>query len=60
MFGLAASTREDGDVIIGAIDVSATVDGNDTYNVQWDEALADADGINFNDAQVGLRIWYSV
>jgi len=60
MFGLAASTREGGDVIIGAIDVSATVDGNDTYNVQWDEALADADGINFNDAQVGLRIWYSV
>lgn len=60
MFSLEAETREGGDVIIGAIDVSATVDGNDTYNFQWDEAVADLDGINFNDVQVGLRIWYSV
>lgn len=59
-FTLAADAREGGDVVIGAIDVSATVDGNDTYNFQWDEALADADGINFNDVQVGLRIWYSI
>lgn len=60
MFSLAATTREGGDVIIGAIDVSATVDGNDTYNFQWDEALADADGLYFNDIAVGIRVWYSV
>lgn len=60
LFTLAADAREGGDVIIGAIDVSATVDENDTYNFQWDEAVADADGINFNDVQVGLRIWYSI
>jgi len=60
MFGLAASTREGGDVYIGAIDLSATVDGNDTYNFQWDEALADLAAINLNDVQIGLRIWYLV
>jgi hypothetical protein len=60
MFSLAASTREGGDVYIGAIDLSATVVGNDTYNFQWDEALADLAAINLNDVQTGLRIWYSV
>jgi hypothetical protein len=59
-FSLAATTREGGDVLIGAIDVAATVDGNDTYNFQWDEAVADLDGINFNDVQVGIRIWFSI
>lgn len=58
MFSLAASTREGGDVIIGDIDVKATVDGDDTYNVQWDQATADQDNLQFNDVQVGLRIWY--
>jgi len=60
LFTLAANAREGGDVVLGAIDVSGTVDGNDTYNLQWDEAVADADGIKFNDVQVGLRIWYSI
>ena len=59
-FTLASEAREGGDVCIGAVDISATVDGNDTYNFQWDEALADADGIKFNDIQVGIRIWYSI
>lgn len=60
MFSLEAETREGGDVMIGAIDVSATVDGNDTYNFQWDEAVADLANINFNDVQVGIRIWFSI
>jgi len=59
-FTLADSAREGGDVIIGTIDVSATVDENDTYNLQWLLARADQDFINFNDVQVGLRVWYSV
>jgi hypothetical protein len=59
-FSIAATTREGGDVIIGAINLSATVDGNDTYNFQWDEAIADLANIQFNDVQVGLRIWYSI
>lgn len=60
LFSLEGETREGGDVIIGAIDVSGTVDGNDTYNFQWDEAIADLANLQFNDVQVGLRIWYSV
>lgn len=59
-FGLAASTREGGDVIVGAIDLVATVDGNDTYNFQWASAVADQANLQFNDVQVGLRVWYRV
>lgn len=59
-FTLAVDARENGDVCIGAIDLSGTVTGNDTYNVQWAQALSDADSLDFYDIQVGLRIWYSV
>lgn len=58
MFTLASDQREGGDAIIGAIDVSAVVDGNDTYNLQWENARANGTSINFNDVQVGLRIWF--
>ena len=61
-FGLAAETREDGDVLIGSIDIagSGKVDANDGYNFQWLLGRADLDYLNFNDVQCGLRIWYSV
>ncbi len=59
-FTFAAVGREGGDVIIGTLDVAAIVDGNDTYNLQYLLGKADQDFINFNDCQVGLRIWYSV
>jgi len=61
-FTLADSVREGGDVIVGTLDVSGAtgVDEEDTYNLRWLLARADADFINFNDVQVGLRIWYSV
>ena len=61
-FGLAAETREGGDVCIGSLDIagSGKVDANDGYNFQWLLARADLDFLNFNDCQVGLRIWYSI
>jgi len=59
-FTLADEAREGGDVIVGTEDVAATVDEEDTYNLRWLLARADQDFINFNDCQVGLRIWYSV
>jgi len=59
-FGLAALTREGGDVLIGDTDIAVEVDGNDDYNFQYLLAKADLLGINWNDVQVGLRIWYSV
>lgn len=60
MYGLAATTREGGDVFVGDINVAAVVTGNGTYNLQWDEAIADLGNIQFNDVQVGLRLWFSV
>lgn len=60
MFGLAASTREGGDVMIGDHDIAVEVDGNDTYNFKWAAALVDKANLQFNDVQVGLRILYSV
>lgn len=59
-FTIDPDTREGGDVFIGAIDISARVDGNDTYSFQWDEAVADFDGIDFNDLQTGIRVWYRI
>jgi hypothetical protein len=59
-FTLADSARKGGDVIIGTEDVSSIVDGNDTYNLRFLLGKADQDYIQFNDCQVGLRIWYNI
>ena len=59
-FGLAATTRESGDMLIGSIDIAVEVDGNDTYEFQYLLAHADQDSLNWNDVQTGLRIWYLV
>jgi len=59
-FTLAEGAREGGDVIIGIIDIAATVTANGAYAFHWDLAKALQTGINFNDVQVGIRIWYSV
>ena len=59
LFTLANDVREGGDVQIGAIDLSATVVGNGTYNFRWEQALADGASLVFNDIQVGLRIWFA-
>jgi hypothetical protein len=58
-FGLAASTREGGDCIIGAIDVVAEVAVfNKTYAFQWDEPLTDQTALHFNDVQTFLIVSY--
>jgi hypothetical protein len=59
LFSIAASTREPGDVIMGDINVSAIVTGNGTYNFKWLAALVDQNNLNFNDVQIGLRVWYA-
>jgi len=61
-FGLAGSTREGGDVLIGSVDIAGAgkVDANDGYIFRWLLSNADQDDLNFNDVQFGLRIWYSV
>lgn len=61
-FSIAAVTREGGDVLVGSVDIAGAgkVDANDGYLFRWLLALADEDYLNFNDVQVGIRIWYSV
>lgn len=59
-FTLADTIREGGDVLIGNINIAAQVDDNDSYTFQWLLRKADQNFLNFNDIQVGLRIWFSV
>ena len=59
-FKIAATTREGGDVLVGDNNVAARVDGNDVYDFQWLNAKAHLANIQFNDIQMGIRIWYSV
>lgn len=54
---LAAGAEEGGDVIFGVLNLNGTVTGNDTYNFQLDEAVADS-ALVFTGVQVGLRVWY--
>lgn len=60
LYSLVASARESGEPVDGSIDISSIVDGNDTYNFQWDEAVADQSNLQFNDVQVGLRIFFTL
>ena len=54
----AGPLRENGDVLIGSIDIAATVSANATYNLQYLLALADLASINWNDVQAGLRLYW--
>lgn len=60
LFGVAASTREMGTVAVGATDVKATVTGNGTCTFRIDAALAAQNNLNFNDYQVGVRVFFTV
>jgi len=58
-FGIAASTREGGGCVVGAINVASEVAAfNKTYAFQWDEAVADAANLQFNDVQTFLVVTF--
>jgi hypothetical protein len=57
-FGLEGQTREGGDVCIGSMDVSGALTGNGILGFRWLLARATADFLNFNDVQVGIRMWH--
>lgn len=60
-FGLPATTREGGDVLIGSLDISAQVPANAAVmNFRWLQGLAAQNNLNFNDVQVGIRIFVTV
>ena len=55
-----ASTRETGDVMMGTADISAQVPANGAVmGFKWTSGLAAQNNLNFNDVQVGLRIWFT-
>jgi len=56
----AAAVDAPGGTAMGDLNVVAKVSADDTYNFQWDEAVADVAGLTFTDIQMGIRIWYSV
>jgi hypothetical protein len=56
-----ASTRETGDVMMGTADISAQVPANGAVmSFKWTSGIAAQNYLNFNDVQVGLRIWFIV
>lgn len=60
-WGVAASTREGGDVQIGDNNVVAEVDGfNETYTVRFEDGNVDVDSLVLYDVQVFLIVTYEV
>ena len=47
-----------GFMLVGDTDVKATVDGEDTYEFQWDDADVDGDSITFHDWQCHLIVYF--
>ena len=60
-FNVPAATRESGDVMMGTNDISAQLAANGAVmNFKWTAAVAAQNNLNFNDIQIGLRIWYAL
>ncbi len=56
-----ASTRESGDVIMGNSDTKSQIPANgESIDFKWANAKSAQDNLNFNDVQVGLRIWFAI
>jgi len=60
LFGVAGATREGGVVMIGDNDVKTTVTGNGTCTFRIDSAKALLANLNFNDYQLGVRVYFTV
>jgi hypothetical protein len=59
-FPVAANTKDPGAVLVGNVDVKATVTGNGTCTFQIDAAQAAQNNLNFDDYQVGVRVYFTV
>jgi hypothetical protein len=58
---IPASTRENGDVFMGTGNIADQIPGNGgQLEFRWASARAAQDSLNFNDAQMGVRIWYGI
>jgi len=59
-YSLTASTREGSNIFFGTPNIAVEVTGNGTYHFRWLLSKANQDNLNFNDVQMGLKIWISV
>ena len=59
MIHVLASSETGGDVVVGLIDVKATVNAwNQAYNLKITNAKSDGDNLNLYDIQTILRVYY--
>jgi hypothetical protein len=60
-FSVPATIRENGDVLMGSQDISAQIPANGALiSFKWALAKSAQNNLNFNDIQVGVRVWYTV
>ncbi len=58
---IPTSTRENGDVFLGTGNIADQIPGNGgQLEFRWVSARAAQDSLNFNDVQMGVRIWYGI
>lgn len=57
---VAGSTRDGGDVWIGAINIVSEVDRNDTYEFRMENADVDGNNLILRDVQTGLRVYFTL
>jgi hypothetical protein len=58
---IPASIRETGDVLLGIHDIASQIPAEGgQLEFRWADARAAQDSLNFNDVQMGVRVWYAI
>jgi hypothetical protein len=55
-----ASSTRGGTVLVGDIDISAEVDGNDTYEIKMENADVTGASLLLRDVQTFIKVWYTL
>ena len=59
-FRVNALDEQAGIELIGNIDIKSEVDGEDTYEFQWEGADVDFANLKFQDLRCGLRVYFTI
>jgi len=57
---VSSSAERGGDALIGSIDIKTKVNGNGTYNFEFDDIGVDGNSLLLVDVIVGLRVYFTV
>lgn len=57
---VSSSAERGGDALIGSADIKTKVDGNATYNLQFDDIGVDGNSLVLADVIVGIRVYFTV